>query len=415
MTNPSRHYLLSLSMENVRCFRQARLNLREPDGTPSMWTVILGENGRGKTTILQALTALSYPSRLHRQEHARWHELLSETSTLKLETMELDSPGRGSMTRTLTYDSEEQGFVKSGGKHSSPLLAYGATRRSSPSSLGADSDSTDPFSTLFSPEARLLNAEEWLLRLDYAARASSEPTAARARLERVRSVLTDLLPDIQELVIEPPRDETGGRVRFITPFGPVSLMDLGLGYQAMIAWVVDLMARLHRLYPESKNPAHEPCVVLVDEIDLHLHPTWQRDIKRYLQHHFPQAQFIVTAHSPLMVQSALDDNLALLVQEGNQVRIVNDPAVVRGWRVDQVLTSDLFGLTSARPPQTAELLDERTRLVARGSLGPREEARIAEIDQALAELPTEECHDAQRDLDDLARLAQRVIQRMNDA
>ena len=90
--------------------------------------------------------------------------------------------------------------------------------------------------------------------------------------------------------------------------------------------------------------------MLVDEIDLHLHPKWQREVIGFLTERFPNTQFIVTAHSPLIVQAAAGANLAVLKREGDHVVIENHPETIRGWRIDQVLTSDLFDLPTARPP-----------------------------------------------------------------
>ena len=99
---------------------------------------------------------------------------------------------------------------------------------------------------------------------------------------------------------------------------------------------------LFNYYPDSKNALKEPAIVLIDEIDLHLHPSWQLDIVETLSNHFPNIQFIATAHSPLMVQSALNANFAVLKFEDGSVHVVNDPVDIDGWRVDQILTSEFF-------------------------------------------------------------------------
>jgi predicted ATP-binding protein involved in virulence len=120
--------------------------------------------------------------------------------------------------------------------------------------------------------------------------------------------------------------------------------DLGYGYQTTIAWVVDLAKRLFDRYPNSQNPLTESAIVLVDEIDLHLHPEWQRKIIEFLTHQFPNTQFIVTSHSPLVVQSANKINLVLLKKKGNQVTISRPQfTTYQGWRVDEIL-DELMGL-----------------------------------------------------------------------
>ena len=136
------------------------------------------------------------------------------------------------------------------------------------------------------------------------------------------------------------------------PYGWVPLKQLGYGYRTMVAWVVDFTSRMVDRYPDSSDPLGEPAVVLVDEIDLHLHPKWQRELIGFLTQRFPNTQFIVTAHSPLIVQAPPDANLVLLRREGDHVVIENQPETIRGWRIDQILTSDLFGLETIKITRT---------------------------------------------------------------
>ncbi len=65
----------------------------------------------------------------------------------------------------------------------------------------------------------------------------------------------------------------------ITPYGEIPFNDLSFGYQTTAAWLADIAYRLLRQYPDSNNPLLMPAIVLVDEIDLHLHPNWQRQLR----------------------------------------------------------------------------------------------------------------------------------------
>ena len=86
--------------------------------------------------------------------------------------------------------------------------------------------------------------------------------------------------------------------------------------------MVDLAHRLFERYSDCDNPLEQPAIVLVDEIDLHLPPKWQRTIINDLTNIFKQTQFVVTAHSPLIVQSApKETNIVLLKRQGDQVVI----------------------------------------------------------------------------------------------
>ena len=124
-----------------------------------------------------------------------------------------------------------------------------------------------------------------------------------------------------------------------------------------------------------------------DEIDLHLHPRWQRQVVTDLTQHFPRTQFIATAHSPLIVQSATDANLVVLQQKDGQVEIKNQPHFVESWRADQILTSELFDIP-ARSPRIQDLIDERYGLLDKTERTPREEQRLQELDEELDNLPT---------------------------
>ena len=86
--------------------------------------------------------------------------------------------------------------------------------------------------------------------------------------------------------------------------GRVRMNALSLGYRTTVGWVIDLAWRLLHRYPDSPDPLREPAVVLIDELDLHLHPRWQVKIIKDLSSLFPATQFIATSHSPLTVQVA---------------------------------------------------------------------------------------------------------------
>jgi AAA domain, putative AbiEii toxin, Type IV TA system len=162
--------------------------------------------------------------------------------------------------------------------------------------------------------------------------------------------------------------------------------ELGLGYQSVLAWVTDLASRLFAAFPSSPDPLAEPCVVLVDEIDIHLHPRWQRTLLDAVSDIFPNAQFIVTAHSPLIVQAAPDANLAVLRRRGDHVVIEQAPDAVRHWRVDQILTSDLFGLPSARPALLDAALVRRDAILAKDTLTPEDDAELAGLRERISHI-----------------------------
>lgn len=424
-------YFLSLSVENVRCFGPMQtLDLSDGGGRPRRWTVILGNNGVGKTTLLQVL-ATSTPV----EDSTSPPEIAPLLCTARAPTDVFDfrrSQERamhihyrigygGAFSSSEPVLREEEGDIELEesivsyslfDKRTPPAIncfAYGAARRMGASSL-SDPGPENPIVTLFRDDVPLRNAEEWLLQADYAANKPS-PHQARARVRRdaVKAMLIDLLPEIGDIEIlsdldgNPAYPRPG--IRLKTPYGWVPLQGLSLGYKTLLAWMVDLASRLYERYPDSENPLAEPAVVLVDEIDLHLHPAWQRTLLDYLSQRFPNVQFIVTAHSPLVVQAATDANVVVLRREGDHVIIDNGAAAVRSWRVDQILTSDLFGLPSARPPALDALLAERRKILTKPHLSAAERRELERIEQAIGELPAGETPEQMEAMDIIQRAA----------
>jgi len=408
-------YFLSLELEGVRCFGPKQiLDLSDGSGRPAPWTIILGNNGVGKTTLLRSLVWL-VPDRFFRLQEERYapkgfvgHSFLtpiawrpfrhaSERSKFGATLFRGDLGGREKgNTLPVVMDLVESGpgsisNTVPAAFSSLNCYGYGATRRMGAGTLTdhKDAGATD---SLFLEDVPLRNAEEWLLQADYAAAKDSPgKKAAEDKRDRIKQLLLDLLPEVLDIrFVAGAKESSAARVEFETHYGWVGMRDLSLGYRTLIAWMVDLASRLFEQYPESPDPLAEPAVVLVDEIDLHLHPKWQRVLTSYLRERFPNTQFIVTAHSPLVVQGAEDANIAVLRREGDHVVIDNDVEAIRGWRVDQVLTSDLFGLESARPPRLDQLLAERTALLSKPRLTRQDKTRLQQLESDIGELPTGE-------------------------
>ena len=253
----------------------------------------------------------------------------------------------------------------------------------------------------------LYDAEERLLQLDYL--AVKREKRHKDRLEQVKQILSAILPDISgkgDIKILGPKsgvpDEESG-VKFHTPYGWVPLTGLSLGYQTTLAWTVDLAWRLYDRFPESLNPLAEPAIVLIDEIDLHLHPRWQREIIAKLTGNFPNTQFIATAHSPLIIQAATDANLRSYNSRTVKSKLRIDH-IHRELESDQILTSDLFGVP-ARSPRIEALRDERNKLLDKPRQSSSDKKRLRELEEELDNLPTETM--------DIIRQAETLLQQSN--
>ncbi len=426
-------YFTKLTLENIRCFSERQeLKLADDDDRPAPWTLIVGDNGVGKTTLLQCLARMrpvfNYPSDDEQgspsspiepewatEEDNEVLNALARSSNAEPARLEAylsigalghasETPLQETISTSLEITRTVDGFVgfnrdgtssESVDKLEEPLvLGYGAGRH--PRVLDVDKTTeTDPIGSLFRVASELYDAEDLLYTLDYSSLKGRPDT--KKQLDRLKEMLAALLPDIHDPqdidILGPPRmpgnppEQTGIRVK--TPYGQVPLNQMSLGERTVLAWTVDIAWRLLDRYPDSENPFREPAIVIVDEIDLHLHPRWQREIRAHLTSHFPRIQFIATAHSPLMAQSSLDANLAVLQRSGDHAVILNDPSVIKSWRLDQLVTSELFDLESARSPEMEKRQKRRTELLEKPGLSPEDQVELAELDQMILEMPTE--------------------------
>lgn len=406
-------YFLSLSVENVRCFGPKQtIDVSDGKGRPAQWTVILGDNNTGKTTLLQSFIVLE-PYQITNSEEQLDPRLVRENERFNfnrgIETKTFIIAGKICYGAKICEKEKEFKILNQHILIDEPIYiskiypkqhlasficyGYGASRIMGESSL-SDKKSIDPSASLFRDDVELINAEEWYLRADYSVKASSKTSrvgqTTRKRRDLIKEILINLLPEVSDIRITELTDkDLKPRVVFKTPYGWVRLSGLSLGYRAMISWMVDLANRMFERYPKSANPLAEPAIVLIDEIDLHLHPKWQRTIMNFLSERFINTQFIVTAHSPLVVQAAANANIVLLKREGDHVVIDNNPQSVLGWRADQILTG-LFDLPSSRSVKIEELQKQRRKILSKAKLTKTDKAKLKDIESKMGTLPTAE-------------------------
>ncbi|MDR3195082.1 MAG: AAA family ATPase [Tannerella sp.] len=265
-------------------------------------------------------------------------------------------------------------------------FAYGANRRMAERSL-PDDRFTRISETLFKDDAFLPDSSEYFLRLDC---ETAKSRKGSRKQDRVKELLLKALPEGVQDIKAVKAGRLQREVRVKTDFGWVNLNDLGLGYKTTVAWLIDFAANMIYFHDKSDNPFDEPAILVLDEIDLHMHPAWQREIIANLTKTFPKTQFIVTAHSPLIAQAALNANLVLLKKADDHVRIINDPETVKSWRIDQVLTGDLFGLKEARPKETERLLKRRRELLKKNRLSEEERSELERLNRETDAMPVGE-------------------------
>ncbi|WP_405084006.1 AAA family ATPase [Microbispora sp. NBC_01389] len=421
-------YLAEVRVSGIRGFsgpRSVDLRLTRPDGSHAGWTVLAGRNGSGKTTLLRALALATVGPLVARSLMPAFDAWVSDDQRggfveAKIGTDHkwdgflpvLKQSPRHPFSLRLTWSMQQ--LDESGqyggqptlhGTHNRPAVfgpwrenpqgwfvaGYGPFRRL----VGGSADAqrlmmtTGPvarLATLFHEDASLAESVSWLIDL-HLRRLEKRPGAGQL-LSFVIDLLNDgLLPDgfrVVRVDSEGLWAERDGRL--------IALREMSDGYRTVTALVLDLVRHMSQTYAgeiaallgaersETGNPViRTPGVVLIDEIDVHLHVSWQKRIGEWLKAHFPAIQFIVTSHSPYICQSADPGGLIRLpgVDEDIPPRVVEEELyerIVYGSGDDALLT-DLFGIDSPYSERAEELRRRLTALersVLRGSATPEE-------------------------------------------
>lgn len=168
------------------------------------------------------------------------------------------------------------------------------------------------------------------------------------------------------------------------PWGRQAVNALGDGYRATIQWVLDFLG--WAVHAGALDEDGRPCgILIIDELEQHLHPRRQRHIVSSLRNHFPKVQIIATTHTPLIAAAAAEEGQIFRLQgEGDQITIEElDNAELLTKRAGQVLTSRAFGLNTTRSPGTETKTERFAALLGKEK---RDEGEERELEQLRTEL-----------------------------
>jgi predicted ATP-binding protein involved in virulence len=408
--NQNHSYFHSLELEGINCFKDKQiLDLSDGDGDYSQWTIILGDNGTGKTTLLRVLDRMQPVENQFSNKHS---DILVSNPAYAIEFKLKNNGFYSSHVKLFIKNNKEKAYLAINKKEdsfqmtghrdiNSYLLSYGASRRMSKNpNVSKIEENLNKTTSLFDESIDLINAEEWYLQkfLAYTTSEKSIKNKLENQLILIKKMLIDFLPDVLDVgitQIKNVNDKSSLEVK-ISEKEWINLRDLSFGYQTLTALIVDIASKMMEQYPNSNKPLEEPVIVLIDEIDLHLHPKWQRTVIDKLSENFPKAQFIATSHSPLIVQAAQDRNANIVVcrKEGDKVIIDNNPDEVKGWRIDQILISDLFDTGSSQSKEIEEIRTEKINILLKNDLTPTDKKRLDFINEKLNSYPIFSSKDA---------------------
>ena len=380
--------LKSVTIRNFKALKDISFTLPEFVDDPDLATsralrlvpcmLILGENATGKSSVLEALTLallgttetghlddllededVRPEAMIHRPDIDNWDVVSDEP--LKVELTFLDSEER----TELTGHASESTF--SGDPRPSKIvLSYGPRRFFRKQKQRRFRAPAYRVKSQFDPLVTIPNPTDWLL--------NCPKPQFDAAVRALREIL--MLESDDDVVRE------DGRIMINAAGGRTPLSEMSVGYKSVVALATDIIRELFYNYD---NTEFAYAVVLIDEIETHLHPRWKMRIIRLLRQAFPKVQFIITTHDPLCLRGMYDGEIYVLERSPDDARIetLKDLPNIKGMRAEQILTSEFFGLGTTDPDTDAKLSRYHT-LVAKDERSASEKIEMEALHEDIA-------------------------------
>ncbi len=365
-------YISKVELKHIRCFENFSVELKRGDEL-ILWTMILGDNATGKTTLLRSIAIglcdeSSAAGLLKESEEGYIRRDKNDASILIELRDEIDPEEIYSIVTTIELiKSQGDWYFERLRQTTSPpdefpwdkifVCAYGADRGTSGS---ADMARYTAISAVYN----IFNNIEGL----------QNPELAIRRIER-EDVKKEILLTLNRIMETDNISIPLSGIEIDGPWGPkMPLRDLADGYKSTFLWVTDLFGRALSYNPEIEYSREISGIVLIDEIEQHLHPKWQRHVIHRLKKEFPKIQFLTTSHSPLIARSVgqltaetdREQLLYLELQKENVIKL-HKLETLKGLNIDQILASKAFDYIIGADPEVEKLLEEASELAGKGN------------------------------------------------
>jgi len=314
--------ITNIEISNFRGIQQQKLSNIEAD---AQWIYLTGENGFGKTSVLQALAI-------------GLNGIKDGKTILTDENLEVKLVYRNNdlfQMQTVNQHYINQIPFKN-------FVSYGPARLDVQSieMQNTSSEKNSNVYSLFNSISQLLNIEYEMLLWKH---------EENPNLEMAKNIFYKIIPTIAQIEVNTAKrsveyyeeDQDG-----MLCDKPLCFKELASGYKSLIAMIGDMMIRFSRVQPDVKKIQDYAGIVIIDEFDLHLHPKWQRRLPRILSEIFPKIQFWVSTHSIVPLMTAPKNSVFLTVKRSAEkgIEIERVHLDIKNLLPNTLLSSPLFGL-----------------------------------------------------------------------
>lgn len=350
-------------IKNFKGISELQLDFRPNEVERKSWMFLLGENGVGKSSILQAI-ALGLNPKFLKDNPQRIPGLIKKSK----QTAEIHIKERDSDNIVKTILTRRDQSYSHTGEFKSFLLGYGSLRLSADDTSESARRDTDKISynNLFIPTKPLNDITKWLKSI-----YKNSPNQFESVAYSIKQLLPHDFTD-NELVINK------GDIEFKN--SQQNFTELSDGFKSTITLAVDIMMKLSGAYADMDKLTG---IVLIDELGNQLHPTWQMRIVNQLREVFPQINFIISTHHPLCLRGSASNEVVLLKNLDHEVEVITELPDPSGLRVDQILSSEFFGLNSLVDPEIEAKFNKYYKLLSLDNLTPDQKVELSVLKDDL--------------------------------
>lgn len=354
-----------IHIKNFKSIDDLKIDFKDDVLNRKSWLFLLGENGVGKSSILQAIAiGLKFIKEQFIDENT-----IRSLIKKRKQAAEIIIKERNSENKIHTKLIKKTGTVEQSGNFNSYLIGYGSLRLSVDDieSNSQKDTSRISYQNLFKPTKALNDVTKWL-------RVIHKNDIVF--FNRIAISIKQLLPHDKS-----DTDLSIKNGEIVLGNSDTLFNELSDGYKSTITLAIDIMMKLSNAHSDMKVMTG---IVLIDELGNQLHPRWQMRIVKQLRDVFPNINFIISTHHPLCLRGAERDEILLLRNIDNQVVTSTELPDPSSLRVDQILASEFFGLSSLVDPEIEAKFNRYYELLAKNKdITPSERTEIDELKDFL--------------------------------